>query len=191
MSEHDFIKHYKVESSAIMQGVNPCPHIRLRKVISMSKDTKTTTKDEKDLLPFNPLMDAPLVSVDEETETRVQMIEEVESLAEINKQQLAAKRQQAELIVDNKKLDTALKTIDTVDKIIESVANEEVLARVAGNIETPQDMKYMTEAADRLTSTLKNLMNPNVADEFGNRKHHKINIMFKGQGAVSVDVPRE
>lgn len=146
---------------------------------------------DEPLLPFNPLMANPAMSIDNETETRVQMIEEVESLAVINKQQLMAKRQQAELIVDNKKLDTALKTIDTVDKIIESVASEEVLARVASNIETPQDMKFMAEAADRLTSTLKNLMNPNVADEFGNRKHHKINVMFKGQGAVSVEVPRD
>ena len=155
----------------------------------MSKDKKKPLEGE--LLPYNPLLGNQAVTVSDETEQKVEMITEIESLAEINKQQLAVKRQQAELIVDNKKLDTAIKTVDTIDKIIQSVADEDVLTRVAENIKTPQDMKYMAEAAEKLTGTLKNLMNQNVADEFGNRKHHKINIMFKGQGAVSVDVPKD
>lgn len=160
------------------------------------KKKKTTKKEdnkaiegeiiENELLPFNPLIENPTISVEEEVERKVEMIEDIETLAAINKQHLAAKRQQAELIVDNKKLDTAIKTVDTVDKIIESVAQADVLERVTENINTPQDMKYMTEAAERLTKTLKNLMNPNVADEFGNRKHHKINFMFKSDGPVQV-----
>lgn len=162
----------------------------------MSKGKKKDVQKDKkavegDLLSYNPLLGPQSITPIDETEQKVQMINEIETLAEINKQQLAVKRQQAELIVDNKKLDTAIKTVNTIDKIIQSVADETVLERVAKNINTPQDMKYMAEAADKLTSTLKNLMHPNVADEFGNRKHHKINVMFKGQGAVSVEVPRD
>ncbi len=44
------------------------------------------------------------------------MITEIESLAQINKQQLAVKRQQVELEVDNKKLDTAKKQSEQLKK---------------------------------------------------------------------------
>lgn len=165
----------------------------------MSKNKKTTEDIEvlegevleDGLLPFNPLMGSPIISVGNENEQKVNMINEIETLADINKQQLMVKRQRAELIVDNKKLDTAIKTIDTVDKIINAVSSEEVLMRVTENIKTPMDLKMMAEAAERLTGTLKNLMNPNVADELGNRKHHKINMMFKGQGAVQIEIPKD
>ena len=176
-------------------------------IMAVTKDTKkptkkkTTTKkadkekaidakiiEETTLLPENPLMASRVMSPNDELETKVALVNEIESIATLNKQQLMVKRQQVELEVDNKKLDTALKTISTVDKIIESVANEQVLERVAKNIKTPQDMKYMAEAAEKLTGTLRNLMNPNVMDEFGNKKRTKINFMFKSSGAVQAAV---
>lgn len=143
------------------------------------------------LLQENPLLPTNRISPSEETELKVAAITEIESLAAINKQQLMVKRQQIELEVDNKKLDTAKKTVSTLEKIIEAVANEKVLERVSKNIETPQDMKYMAEAAEKLAGTLKQLMNPNVADELGNKKKQKINFMFKSsglvQGAIQID----
>lgn len=164
----------------------------------MAKDNKKTSSkidkakavdlDQKELLPVNPLLEDPAIDPNDEIEMKVQAIHEIESLAELNKQQLMVKRQQVELEVDNKKLDTAKKTVTTLEKIIDSVANEEVLERVAKNIKTPQDMKYMAEAAEKLSHTLKGLMNPNVADEFGNKKRHKINFMFKSNGPVQAAV---
>ncbi|MDD4429566.1 MAG: hypothetical protein PHG64_14425 [Paludibacter sp.] len=149
-------------------------------------------KDEKaELLPYNPLLGSNVVTVHNELDMKIDAINEIESLAELNRQQLMAKRQRVELEVDNKKLDTAKKTISTIEKIIESVANEEVLERVTANINTAQDMKYMAEAAEKLTNTLRNLMNPNVADELGNKKRHKINFMFKSSGAVQAAVQVE
>jgi hypothetical protein len=146
---------------------------------------------ETELLPVNPLLQSPIITVEDETEQKVQMITEIESLAQINKQQLAVKRQQVELEVDNKKLDTAKKTIGAVEKIIDSVLSEETLKRVSKNINTPMDMKFMAEAAERLTGTLKNLMNRNSIDEFGTKKKQKINFMFKSsgtvQGAIQID----
>ena len=160
-----------------------------------NKQSKTKDKEKaidlspvEELLPVNPLLDSHVMTVDDEFDMKIDAINEIESLADLNKQQLLAKRQRVELEVDNKKLDTALKTISTVDKIIQSVATEEVLKRVADNIQTPQDMKYMAEAAEKLTGTLRNLMNPNVMDEFGTKKRHKINFMFKSSGAVQAAV---
>ncbi len=146
---------------------------------------------ETELLPVNPLLQSPVITVDYETEQKVQMITEIESLVQINKQQLAVKRQQVELEVDIKKLDTARKTVGAVEKIIDSVLSKETLDRVSKNINTPMDMKFMAEAAERLTGTLKNLMNRNSMDEFGTKKKQKINFMFKSsgtvQGAIQID----
>lgn len=154
--------------------------------IKYNKSIDKTNKNE--LLEVNPLMQSQVITVNDETEQRVEMINEIESLTELSKQQLSIKRQKIEMEVDNKKLDTAKKTISTIEKIINSVANEDVLERVAMNIKTPQDMKYMAEAAEKLTGTLKNLMNPNVMDEFGNKKRTKINFMFKSSGPVQAAV---
>lgn len=160
---------------------------------SKAKDKKQAIEaeiieDKKELLPVNPLLDSQVMSVDNELDMKIDAINEIESLAVLSKQELAIKKQQTELLVDNKKYDTAVKTVSTIEKIIESVSTEEVLERVAKNIKTPQDMKYMAEAAEKLTGTLRNLMNPNVADEFGNKKRTKINFMFKSSGAVQAAV---
>lgn len=161
------------------------------KSIAISADIFEPSPLESELLPANPLLQSPIITVDYETEQKVQMITEIESLAQINKQQLAVKRQQVELEVDNKKLDTARKTVGAVEKIIDSVLSKETLERVSKNINTPMDMKFMAEAAERLTGTLKNLMNRNSMDEFGTKKKQKINFMFKSsgtvQGAIQID----
>jgi hypothetical protein len=124
----------------------------------------------------------------QEVEEKVQLISEIESLAEINKQALAARRQTVEIEVEGKKLETAMKTIDSIDKIISAVSSEEVLERVIKKIKTPMDMKMMAEAAERLTNTLKNLMNPNTLDGYGTKKKQKINFMFKSNGPIQAAV---
>lgn len=149
------------------------------------KQAKEVEIVDNELLPYNPLVgQSPVITPEDETEQQVKVINEIESLVELNKQKLAVKRQQMELIVDNKKLDAAEKTIDSIDKIINAVGSAEVISEVTKRIKTPMDMKMMAEAAERLTNTLKNLMNPNVADEFGTKKKTKINFMFKSSGVV-------
>jgi DNA repair exonuclease SbcCD ATPase subunit len=149
------------------------------------------------VIPANYKIDSTLEQLDslalaipqaQEIEQKVEAINEIESLAEINKQQLAVRRARVELEVDNKKLDTAKKAIDNIEKIIDAVSSAEVLERVTKNIKTPMDMKMMAEAAERLTNTLNNLMKPGVADEFGNKKKHKINFMFKSSGPVQAAI---
>lgn len=124
----------------------------------------------------------------QEIEEKVQLITEIESIAELAKQELSVKRQQVELMVENKKLDTANKTIDSIDKIISAVGSKEVLERVIKKIKTPMDMKMMAEAAERMANTLKMLMNPNTLDAIGTKKHKKINFMFKSNGPVQAAI---
>jgi len=144
------------------------------------------------LLPVNPLMQADIiVSPENEMEMKVQAITEIESLAEITKQQLAMRRQRVELEVENKKLDTAKKTIDNIEKIIDAVSSADVLQRVTDNIKNAYDMKMMAEAAERLTNTLKGLMNPTVLDEFGSRKKTKILAQFRTASGEQATIAAE
>jgi endo-alpha-1,4-polygalactosaminidase (GH114 family) len=149
---------------------------------------KKTAKPDVEIFD-NPLFlesgtDLTVISVNQEVEEKVAIINEIESIATLTRQQIAVKKEQANLLIDNKKIDTAKKTIGAVERIIESVINEEVIERVARNIKTPMDMKFMAEAADKLTSTLKNLMYGSAVDELGNKKKQKINFMFKSSGSV-------
>ncbi len=169
-------------------------------VMTKAKTTKktTATKSKKAIkentTPTVPqVFDNPLlqqqtteltITPSQEVEKKVEIISEIESLATITKQHLAIKREQVTLEIDNKRLETAKQTIGAIDKIINSVLQEDVIERVAQKINTPQDMKFMAEAADRLTGTLKNLMPNNPLDEFGNKKKTKINFMFKTSGAT-------
>lgn len=132
------------------------------------------------------------ISPAQENEQKIEIINDIESNVTLIKQQLQVKRQKVEIQVENKKLDTANKAIDSIEKIINAVSKEEVLERVTKNIKTPMDMKMMAEAAERLTNSLKGLMNSNVLDDMGNKKKQKINFMFKTsggevQGAIQVD----
>jgi hypothetical protein len=132
-----------------------------------------------------------VISPGQELEQKIDMLNEIDSIATITKQQLSVRRQRVELEVENKKLDTAKKTIDNIEKIIDAVSSAEVLERVTKNINNALDMKLMAEAAERLTNTLKGLMNSNVLDEMGTKKKQKINFMFKSsgpvQGAIHID----
>ena len=129
-----------------------------------------------------------IMSPGQELDQKIDMLTEIDNIATINKQQLSIRRQRVELEVENKKLDTAKKTIDSIEKIINAVSSADVLERVTENIKTPFDMKMMAEAAERLTNTLRGLMNSNVLDDMGTKKKQKINFMFKSSGPVQAAI---
>lgn len=150
--------------------------------------------EETGLLPFNPLVgDAPVITVDDENEQKVELIEQTESLAVLNKQVLEAKRRETELVVDNKKLDAAQKLIDGINVVADKALNEETIRKiVTKNDLTPMDLKFMAEAMDKMANTLKSLMNPSVQDEFGGRKRTKIIAQFQtasgDKASIGVDM---
>jgi len=150
-----------------------------KKIIPEIMDNNDVEVISPPLLRENPLMKSQIITPSQEIEQKIEMITDIESTTSLMKQQLGVRRQKLELEVENKKLDTAKKTANTLEKIIDSIASEEVLERVKGNIKTPFDMKLMAEAADRLANTLKNLMNPTTADELGGRKRTKVMAQFQ------------
>lgn len=165
------------------------------------KKKKTTKKEdnkvlEGELLPFNPLIDNPIVSVDDENEQKIELVEEVQSLATLNKQVLEAKQRETELIVDNRKLDAAKKLIEGINIVADRALNEETIMQVLTKEDlNPQDFKYMADAVDKMASTLKGLMNPSVQDAYGNRKRTKIVAEFRTQNGermtMGVDMDKD
>ena len=86
--------------------------IKQKSITPEAKDPEVIENNA--LLPVNPLLQSPVITPGQETEQKVQIITEIESLAEITKQQLSMRRQRVELEVENKKLDAAKGTIDSV-----------------------------------------------------------------------------
>lgn len=60
--------------------------------------------------------------------------------------------------------------------------------QVKANIKTALDQKLLAEAVERYSNAVKINMNSNIADEFGNKKKHKINFMFKSNGPVQAAI---
>lgn len=144
---------------------------------------------QEPLLSFNPLMANPVISVDDENYQKAELIEEVQSLSVLNKQVLEAKQRETELIVDNKKLDAAKKLIDGINLVADKALSEETIRKIIGRDDlTPMDLKFMAEAMDKMANTLKNLMNPSVQDEYGNRKRTKIVAQFQTQSGEKASI---
>jgi len=137
--------------------------------------------DKKPLLPFNPLLqDTSIIDVDDENDMKVGLIEKSQSLAVLNKQVLEAKQRETELIVDNRKLDAAKKLIEGINAVADKALSEETIAKIMKKDSlNPMDLKFMAESMEKMASTLKSLMKPSVADEFGNRKRTKIVAQFQ------------
>lgn len=158
------------------------------------KKKKTTKKEdnkvlEGELLPFNPLIDSPIVSVEDENEQKVELIEEVQSLATLNKQVLEAKQRETELIVDNRKLDAAKKLIEGINVVADKAFDEETIKQVLTKEDlNPQDFKFMADAMSKMSDTLKSLMNPSVQDAYGNRKRTKIVAEFRTQNGERASI---
>lgn len=145
--------------------------------------------EDNELLPYNPLVGSQSISVEDENNEKGELIEQAESLVELNKQVLAAKQRETELMVDNRKLDAAKKLIEGINSVADKALDEEVIARLLQQEDLrPQDFKYMAESMEKMTNTLKSLMNPSIADEFGNRKRTKIVAQFRSPDGSTASI---
>ncbi len=157
--------------------------------IDKSNKNKAIDLVENSLLTENPLISSPVISVDDENEQKFELIEEVQSLAVLNKEVLEAKRRQVELQVDNKKLDAANKLIDGINIVADKALNPMLIQKILSQPDlTPQDLKFMAEAMNKMSDTLKSLMNPSVQDEYGNRKRTKIIAQFQTQSGEKASI---
>ena len=142
--------------------------------------TEVEVVEEDDLLPYNPLIHKPItITPEEESEQKVQLIEETESLVELNEQNLKAKQRQAKLEIELKKIKTAKDLTKAMEDLIDIGISEEVLNRVVNNIKTPFDLKHFSDALKNFNETRDKNMESLINDEFGRRRKTKIMAAFR------------
>ena len=136
---------------------------------------------EGELLPYNPLVQKPIVPItpEEEAEQKIQLIEETESLVELNEQNLKAKQRQAKLEIELKKIKTAKDLTKAMEDLIDIGVSQEVLNRVVDNIKTPFDLKHFSDALKNFNETRDKNMESLINDEFGRRRKTKIMAAFR------------
>lgn len=150
-------------------------------------------KDE--LLPYNPLVQKPIAPItpEEESEQKVQLIEETESLVALNEHKLKAEQKKAKLEIELKKIKASKKLTDAINNLIDIGVSEEVLTRVVKNVEKPFDLKLLSDALKNFTDTRNKNMDALIHDEFGRRKKTKIMAAFRTQSGeqmmMSVETP--
>lgn len=150
------------------------------------------------IIPANYKIDSTLEELDtlalaipqaQEIEQKIEMINDIENIAEINKQQLAVRREKVSLELDNKKLDVAKTILDGIEIIADEIIKPDTIKKIMSKKDlTAMDLKFLAESMDRMATVLNNMMKPNIADEFGTKKRHKINFMFKSNGPVQAAV---
>lgn len=155
--------------------------------ISNEKDTKQLKEPidaeivEDELLPYNPLLEnhTMVITPEDESEQKIQLIEETESLVELNEQNLKAKQRQAKLEIELKKIKTAKDLTKAMEDLIDIGISEEVLNRVVNNIKTPFDLKHFSDALKNFNETRDKNMESLINDEFGRRRKTKIMAAFR------------
>jgi hypothetical protein len=143
-------------------------------------DSKAVTAaDKQELLPYNPLLSNPVILSEDENEQKVQLINETESLIELNEQKLTAEKRKAKLEIEVHKIKSAKSLSKVINNLIDLGLTEEVLLRIIRSLNTAYDFKMYTEGIKNLTETRNKNEEAIIQDEFGRRKRTKIIAEFR------------
>lgn len=96
------------------------------------------------------------------------------------KELLTERRQQILLLLDGKKLDEALKIIDTMRNLSEVFLDAEILGRVKENINTAMDLKFIAEAYGKFADKLNTLQRLDSLDSEGTAKKMHLSLNYRG-----------
>jgi|LSQX01.2.fsa_nt_gb predicted acylesterase/phospholipase RssA len=151
---------------------------------------------QAELLPNNPLVPNPIRPITdvEEANQRIDLIEETQSLIQLNETKLKAEQRKANLEIALKKVEASKKMTDVIDAAIESGMSDAVIKRVAKAAKRPLDFKLFTEAIRNLSETRDRTMEDAIHAEFGSRKRVKVKAAFRIQTnnqdvAMSFELP--
>lgn len=118
------------------------------------------------------------VSPAAEAALRGEIIESTESLLELSKQQLAAKKAQITLELDNRKLDAAMKVMKGMESIADIFTDPDIVSKVKENTKSGMDMKFLADAFKSLSGELRTLSRPDILDGQGTKKELKLGVQF-------------
>lgn len=157
-----------------------------------AKKKADTTKKEKILKPdvistggslvINPLMKSnTMITPEVEVENKIALMEEIDSVASLNKRVLAVKREKIQLDIQNKSLDEALKIIDGMSTLTDVILDDKVLKKVKNSIQSTRDVKELAVAYGIFADKLQQLQGDNVLEEMGFKKRMKISVAFQNE----------
>lgn len=127
------------------------------------------------------------ISPAEEQELKAELIQDTETLLELTKTKIAAKKAQVMVALDDKKLDAALKIMKGMEEIAGIMTDPEVLVRVRDNVKSGMDMKMLADAFKSMSGELKTLSRPDILDGQGTRKELNLGIKF-GDTQIAVQL---
>lgn len=167
--------------------------------ISNEKDTKQLKEPinaeivEDELLPYNPLLEnhTMVITPEDESEKKIELINETETLIELNEQKLKAEQRKARLEIELQKIKASKKLTEAIDNLIDIGISDNVLKRVINSIDTPYDLKMFSDALRNFTETRDKNMESTVRDEFGRRKKTKIMAAFRTQTGEEMMISAE
>lgn len=181
------------------------------KKTTAKKTTKKTTKKkaevkkpEKVLKPeviekpfnlLNPIMaqsgNVNIISHEEEVENKIALMEDIDSIASLNKQLLAVKRENTQLEIQNKSLDEAKRALDATIQIMDIFLDNTVMSKVKKNIKSARDIKELATAYGILTDKVAMLTGDNVLETLGAKKRMKISVAFQNDSGDKTGVQVE
>jgi tRNA nucleotidyltransferase/poly(A) polymerase len=154
-------------------------------VILHESEIDTTLKDLDTL--------ALAISPGQEAEQKVEIIEEVQSLAVLNEQKLKAEQQKARLEIEVEKLRSSRNLSKAINSLIDLGLSEEILSGITRNLKTALDLKLYSEAIKNFTEARNKNADSIMQDEFGGRKKTKIMAAFKAptgeQMMIAAELP--
>lgn len=127
------------------------------------------------------------ISPAEEQEIKAELIQDTETLLELTKTRIAAKKAQVMVALDDKKLDAALKIMKGMEEIAGIMTDPEVLSRVRMNVKSGMDMKMLADAFKSMSGELKTLSRPDILDGQGTKRELNLGIKF-GDTQIAVQL---
>jgi len=115
----------------------------------------------------------------QEIEGKIELMEEVQSLAVLTDGKLKAEQQKAKLEIEIEKLKASKSLSKVINSLIDLGLSEEVLKVVVVNIKTPFDLKLYSEAIKNFTEARNKNADSIMMDENGGRKKTKIMAAFQ------------
>ncbi len=163
---------------------------------TVKKKTENVLKPEVVEMPKrsldNPLLKSTtMITPDVEIDNKVALMEDIDSIASLNKQLLAVKRENTQLEIQNKSLDEAKRALDATIHIMDIFLDESVMNKVKKSIKSARDIKELATAYGILTDKVAILAGDNVLESLGVKKRMKISVAFQNDSGDRTGVQVE
>lgn len=126
-------------------------------------------------------IDAELISSPEEFEAMSLTVEKQ------NKEHIANLKKKMTLALDRKKLSEALKNFEFIEFVSSIYSDPAVQKRVRDNVNTAQDLKFLSDAQSKAIENQQKLMRMDSLDGAGTAKRISIGVRYQDDSGTNVE----